>query len=117
MTKVVSAPAGPTVTVAEAAELLGIQRRQVRRMIDDGRLVAVSPERPVRILAADVKKARKTIRRREPRYLTAFRKRRTIAAWSKATGLSIPILTGRIKLGWPAERVLSEPVRTHGAKS
>lgn len=39
----------------------------------------------------------------------------TIPEWSRITGISESALRGRVSSGWPAEKILSQPVRHHEA--
>jgi hypothetical protein len=48
--------------------------------------------------------------RRNNVYLDAFGERLTVAEWSAKTGIGVAVLRARIKYGWSAERLLSEPI-------
>ncbi|WP_185750087.1 hypothetical protein [Stenotrophomonas sp. 278] len=39
-----------------------------------------------------------------------------LAAWVERTGFSLATLQGRVRMGWPDERVLTEPARARGEK-
>ena len=52
---------------------------------------------------------------RKNRHLTAFGKTRTVSEWADELGVRPSTLHRRLKLGWPAERVLGTPV-VRGAK-
>ena len=47
--------------------------------------------------------------KRNSRFLTLGNERLCVTAWSEKTGIPIPTIYGRIKSGWPIERVLTEP--------
>lgn len=40
--------------------------------------------------------------------------RLTISEWNRRTGLPMHVLRGRLRLGWPAERILAEPIQRGG---
>lgn len=55
-------------------------------------------------------KAEQTMNKQRPvRTVTHNGRTATIADWARETGLSVPTLSGRLKLGWPVEKALTHP--------
>lgn len=46
-------------------------------------------------------------------WVSAFGKRLIVADWARETGLPRGVIGNRIRLGWPPERALTEPIRKH----
>lgn len=55
--------------------------------------------------------------RRSSRYIEAFGQRKTLAEWSKTTGIKIGTLWERLRKGWCVERALTQEVGNYGRKS
>lgn len=51
--------------------------------------------------------------RRKTTYLTLDGRTMSLSAWSKVTGICQSTLYRRIGMGWPTERVLTEPIQKH----
>lgn len=49
--------------------------------------------------------------RRTSVFLTAFGQKKTLAEWSESSGIAYGTIKGRLDLGWPHERAVSEPSR------
>ncbi|MBD2076323.1 hypothetical protein H6F86_21050 [Phormidium sp. FACHB-592] len=95
---------GETKCLSEWAESFGISASVVYQRLRSGWDFQTALKAPVQTLFS-------SIGRKKPRRLLTFKgETKTIAEWSRHTGISRPTLQARIDKGWTAEKALTEPI-------